>query len=59
MHLFLAAVERKVLAQLPRFLGGARLRRRFSIMHLERERNTPQFLSEVFTNEITSPGGIR
>jgi hypothetical protein len=25
----------------------------------ERERNTPQFLPEVFTNESTNPGGIR
>jgi hypothetical protein len=54
MHLFLAAVERKVLAQLPRFPSGARLRRRFSIVHPERERNTPQFLLEFFTNESTS-----
>jgi hypothetical protein len=55
VHLFLAVAERKVLAQLPRFPSGARLRRRFSIMHPERERNTPQFLPEVFTNESTSP----
>jgi hypothetical protein len=51
----LAVAERKVLAQLPRFPSGARLRRRFSIMHPERERNTPQFLQEFFTNESTSP----
>jgi hypothetical protein len=59
MHLFLAAVERKVLAQFPRFSSGAQLGRRFSIMHLGRKRNTPQFLPEVLTNESTRPGDIR
>jgi hypothetical protein len=54
-HLFLAAVEREVPAQLPRFPGGARLKRRFSVVHSERERNTPQFLLEFFYKRKHKP----
>jgi hypothetical protein len=59
MHLLLAIAEREVPTKLSRVPSGAQLRGRFSVMHLKRERNTPQFLSNVFTNEGSSPGGIR
>jgi hypothetical protein len=57
--LLLATVEIEVLAPLPRVPSRARLRRRFSVVHLKRERNTPQFLPKVFTDEDPSPRGIR
>jgi hypothetical protein len=55
----LAIAEREVLAQLSRVPSGAPLRGRFSIVHSKRERNTPQFLSEVFIDKVSSPEGIR
>jgi hypothetical protein len=59
MHLLLAIAEREVPTRLLRVPSGARLRGRFSIMHSKRERNTPQFLPKVFTDEGSSPGGVR
>jgi hypothetical protein len=55
MHLFLAAVETKVLAQLPRFPGRARPRRRFSIMHPERERTLPNFYRRFLQMKSQAP----
>jgi hypothetical protein len=59
LHLLLATTEREVPTQLSRVLSGARPRRRFSVVHSNRERNTPQFLSKVFIDEGSSPGGIK
>jgi hypothetical protein len=59
MHLLLATAERKVPAQLSRVPSGAGLRGRFSVVHSKKERNTPQFLPKVFTDEGSSPRGIR
>jgi hypothetical protein len=58
MHLFLAAVERKLLAQLPRFPSRAQLRRRFSIVHpkRERERETlPNFYQRFLQMKVQTP----
>jgi hypothetical protein len=59
MNLLLATAEREVLAQLLRVPSGSQLRGRFFVMHSVRERNTPQFLPKVFTDEGTSLGGVR
>jgi hypothetical protein len=58
LHLLLATTERELHAQLSRVPNGARLRRRFSVVHSKRERNTPQFLPKVFIDEGPSLGGI-
>jgi hypothetical protein len=54
----LAIAEREVPTQLSRVPSGAQLIRRFSVMHSKRERNTPQFLPKVFTDEGPSLEGI-
>jgi hypothetical protein len=58
MHLLLARTEREVPTQLPRVPSRARLKGRFSVVHSERERNTPQFLPMVFSDEGPSPRGV-
>jgi hypothetical protein len=59
MHLLLTTAEREIPAQLSRVPSGAQLRGRFSIMHSKREIKAPQFLPKVFTDNGSSPGGIK
>jgi hypothetical protein len=59
MHLFLATIKRKVPDQLSGVPSGAKHEGTLLIMCSEREADTPQFLTEVFAVEGSSPGGIR
>jgi hypothetical protein len=52
MHLLLTMAQRKVPAQFLGLPSGARHRRRFSILHSARKRNTAQFLSKVPAAEV-------
>jgi hypothetical protein len=52
MHLLLTMAQRKVPAQFLGLPSGARHRRRFSILHSARKRNSAQFLSKVPAAEV-------
>jgi hypothetical protein len=43
MHLFLAAIKRKVSSQLPRVPSGARHQRRFTVLHQREKETLPNF----------------
>jgi hypothetical protein len=58
MHLFLAAIKRKVPSQLTGVSSGAQHRGRLFILCTERERDAPQFLPEVLAAKSLRPRGI-
>jgi hypothetical protein len=58
MHLLSTAIEREVPTQFLRVASGPRHRGWLFIVFSERERDTPQFLPEVFAAEGPSSGSI-